>query len=173
MTVRRGSGLHRWRQVTRRRAASRRRTVLLFRKSEVSADYHPEAARDRSMQVLHRSMPDLAWTQNAARPRDDVGDIAPTLRVHREGRPSRPNLQAAINSGRAQTERNIHGHDEHRSLASGIGRWRGAMAGSTCRAGPRPGERDEGGIFRASDHEAAESARLRRAILPRWCVCNA
>jgi hypothetical protein len=33
-----------------------------------------------------------------------------------------PQPQAAINSGRAQNQRNVHGYDEHRYRASGIGR---------------------------------------------------
>ena len=45
-----------------------------------------------------------------------------------------PELQAAANSGRAQHQGNVHGHDEHRYRASGIGRWHGPIAGAQASA---------------------------------------
>jgi hypothetical protein len=54
-----------------------------------------------------------------------------------------------------------------------------ADAEARLRKGPalaahRPAEENAMKVqFPGSDREAAESARIRRAMLPRWCVCNA
>lgn len=76
---------------------------------------------DRCWIWLGLRMPSALGTTLATSP--------PCSASHRTGRSSRQNLKAATNSGRAQNQRNVHGYNEHRHLASGIGRRRGGIAG--------------------------------------------
>ena len=94
------------------------------------------------MQLLHRSIPDLAWTQNAARPRDDIGDIALMQRVRtgwddRLVRTSKPQAIAVEHEARGTSMDTTSIVTSHPALADSEARLQGA---GTCRASPA-GER--------------------------------
>jgi hypothetical protein len=77
-------------------------------------------------------MPDLAWTQNGARPRHDVGDIALTQRASHKGsgdrlvRTSKPQTIAV----EPKTRGTSMDMTSIVTSPSGIGRWRGGLQGS-------------------------------------------
>src|SRR4051812_5947698 len=83
-------------------------------------------------------MPDLAWTQNAARPRDDIGDIAPIRRAsYRHGatrlaRTSNPQPIAVEHKTRGTTMDTTSIVTSRPALADG---GTGLQGAGTCRPG--------------------------------------
>src|SRR3954462_9090129 len=105
-------------------------------------------------------MPDLAWTQNAARPRDDIGDIAPIRRAsYRHGathlaRTSKPQPIAVEHKTRGTTMDTTSIVTSRPALADGGTGLQGAALAAQARHRP------------ARRHQPAKPPRHRRAILP-------